>query len=37
MDTKVFAIRIGDKYGRDVEDYINSKIPNVTWIREEKD
>ena len=37
MDTKVFAIRIGDKYGKDVEDYINSKIPNVTWIREEKD
>ena len=37
MDTKVFAIRIGDKYGQDVEDYINSKIPNVTWIREEKD
>ena len=37
MDTKVFAIRIGDKYGQDVEDYVNSKIPNVTWIREEKD
>ena len=37
MDTKVFAIRIGDRYGQDVEDYINSKIPNVTWIREEKD
>lgn len=37
MDTKVFAIRIGEKYGQDVEDYINSKIPNVNWIREEKD
>tara|TARA_B100001029_G_scaffold179888_1_gene192148 strand:+ start:11205 stop:11870 length:666 start_codon:yes stop_codon:yes gene_type:complete len=37
MGTKVFAIRIGEKYGQDVEDYINSKIPNVTWIREEKD
>ena len=37
MDTKVFAIRIGDRYGQDVEDYINSKIPNVTCIREEND
>ena len=37
MDTKIFAIRIGDKYGQDVEDYINSKLPNVNWIREEKD
>ena len=33
--TKVFAIRIGDKYGQDVEDYIESKISNVTWIRDE--
>lgn len=37
MGTKVFAVRIGDKYGQDVEDYINSKIPNVTWIRDEVD
>ena len=33
--TKVFAVRIGDKYGQDVEDYIESKISNVTWIRYE--
>lgn len=33
--TKVFAVRIGDKYGQDVEDYIESKISNVTWIRDE--
>lgn len=37
MGTKVFAVRIGDKYGQDVEDYINSKVPNVTWIRNEVD
>jgi len=36
MGTKVFAVRIGTKYGQDVEDYINSKIPNVTWIRDEE-
>jgi len=35
METKVFAVRVGDKYGPHYEDYINSKIPNVTWIREE--
>jgi len=34
MDTRVFAVRIGEKYGQDVEDYINSKVPNVAWIRE---
>ena len=37
MGTKVFACRIGNKFGQDVEDYINSKIPNVTWIRDELD
>ena len=35
MDTRVFAVRTGDKYGPEVEEYIDSKIPNVTWIREE--
>jgi len=32
---RVFAVRVGDKYGPHYEDYVNSKIPNVTWIREE--
>jgi len=32
---RVFAVRVGDKYGPHYEDYINSKIPNVTWIKEE--
>ena len=31
---KIFAVRIGNKFGQDVEDYINSKLPNVTWIRD---
>ena len=32
---RVFAVRVGDKYGPHYEDYINSKIPNVTWIKKE--
>ena len=35
MGTRVFAVRIGDRYDQKVEDYINSKLDNVTWIREE--
>ena len=31
---KIFAVRIGNKFGQEVEDYINSKLPNVTWIRD---
>ena len=28
--TKVFAVRIGEKYGKYVEDYLNSKkLPNL--------
>ena len=34
---KIFALRIGDKFGQEVEDYINSKLPNVNWIRDELD
>jgi hypothetical protein len=32
---RVFAVRVGNKYGPHYEDYINSKIPNVTWIKKE--
>lgn len=32
---QVYAVRIGNKYGIEFEEYINSKIPHVTWIREE--
>ena len=35
METRVYAVRTGDKYGPEIEEYINSKIPNVSWIREE--
>ena len=33
---KVFCVRIGNKYGPEYEDYINSKLSNheVIWIRE---
>ena len=31
---RIFAVRIGKKFEQDVEDYINSKLPNVTWIRD---
>ena len=34
MGTKVFAIRIGDRYGIEYEEYLNSKLDNITWIRE---
>ena len=34
--TKVFAVRIGEKYGKYVEDYLNSKISGITWIRDEQ-
>jgi len=37
MGTKIFAVRIGDKYGQDVEKYINHKLGEVTWIRDEID
>ena len=35
MGTRVFAVRTGTKYGPEYEQYIDSKIPNVTWIRKE--
>ncbi len=34
MDTKVFALRIGNRYGIEYEDYLNSKLDNITWIHE---
>lgn len=36
---KIFIIRIGDKYGQEYEDYIESKLGNkyeLNWIHEEK-
>ena len=36
VSVKVFCVRIGTKYGREYEDYINSKLEDhdVHWIRE---
>ena len=33
MGQKIFAIRIGDRYGIEYEHYLNSKLKNITWIR----
>jgi len=37
MGTRIFAIRIGNRYGPEYEDYLNSKLPNITWIRKPYD
>lgn len=38
MDVKVFALRIGDLYGPEYEEYLKEKIPNIHFIHtEEKD
>ena len=34
MGQRVLAVRVGDKYGQEYEDYLNSKIDNITWINE---
>ena len=33
MGTRVLAVRIGDKYGPEYEDYLRSKIPNIDFVR----
>ena len=33
MGTKVLAVRIGDRYGPEYEDYLKSKIPNIDFVR----
>lgn len=32
---KVFAVRVRDKYGPEYEDYLRSKLPDITFINEE--
>lgn len=34
MGQRVLAVRVGDRYGQEYEDYLNSKIDNITWINE---
>lgn len=35
MDTEIFAVRIGDKYGMEYEKYQESKLGRINWIRYE--
>ena len=35
MDTEIFAVRIGDKYGMEYEKYQESKLGKINWIRYE--
>lgn len=34
---KIYALRIGNKYGIEYEEYLNSKLSNITWIHESFD
>ena len=29
---KIFCVRVGTRYGKQYEDYINSKLDNVIWL-----
>ena len=31
---KVYAVRVGDKYGVEHEEYLKSKLPDVTFLRD---
>ena len=35
MGIQIYAVRIGDKYGPEYEEYVESKLGKVNWIREE--
>ena len=37
MAVKVFAVRVGNRYGSEYEDYLRSKIPNIQFLNEEKE
>ena len=32
---KIFCVRVGTRYGKQYEDYINSKLDNVIWLHEQ--
>lgn len=32
MDQRILAVRVGDKYGPEYEDYLRSKIPNIEFL-----
>ena len=35
MEVKVFAVRVGDKYGEEYEHHLRSKIPQIHFLNEE--
>ena len=37
MAVKVYAVRVGNRYGPKYEDYLRSKIPNIQFLNEEKE
>lgn len=37
MGVKVFAVRTGNKYGTEYETYLKEKLPNITFLNEEKE
>jgi len=37
MDVKVFAVRVGNRYGPEYEDYLRAKIPHIQFLNEEKE
>lgn len=37
MEVKVFAVRIGNRYGPEFETYLQQKIPHISFIRENAD
>lgn len=36
MAVKVYAVRVGDRYGLEYEDYLKSKIPNIEFMNDPK-
>lgn len=34
MGQRVLVVRVGDRYGPEYETYLDSKIPNITWVRQ---
>ena len=34
MGIRIYAVRIGDKYGPEYEEYVESRLGEVNWIRE---
>lgn len=37
MAVKIFAVRVGNRYGSEYEDYLRTKIPNIQFLNKEKE